>query len=164
MANERSESESRQMSGLEGSGGQPPGSTQQRAGMTGTTSSHGAMGGGGAMDEARDLADQARTTASAAASEAGDRAYDAVETGRESAASGLERAASSLEQRAQGTEGMPAMAAERSAEGMQSAAGYLRQHDSAEIWQDVEHYVQQYPVRSLLGAIATGFIVGRMLR
>jgi hypothetical protein len=155
MVDERRESEPSQMSGLEGSGSQPPGSTQQRAG---------AASASGAMDEARTLADQARETASIAASEAGDRAYDAVETGRETAATGLERAASTLEKRASTTEGIPAVAAERAAEGMQSAAGYLRGHDSSEIWQDVEHYVHRYPVRSLLGAIATGFLVGRILR
>jgi hypothetical protein len=154
MVDERRESEPRQMSGLESSGMQPPGSTQQRAG---------ASGPGAAMDEARGMAEQAREGAANAATEAGDRAYQAVESGREGAASGLERAADTLEQRAAG-EGMPAMAAERAAEGMQSAAGYLREHDSAEIWQDVEHYVQRYPVRSLVGAIATGFIVGRILR
>lgn len=145
------------MAGLEGGGMQPPGSTQQRAG------SHGSMGER-AMDEGRQMADQARQSAGEAMNEAGDRAYGAAETGRENAASGLERAAAGLERRADGSDGMSAMAAERAAEGMQSAAGYLRQHDSTEIWQDVERYVQHNPVRSLLGAVAAGFVVGRILR
>ncbi len=116
-----------------------------------------------AMDEALDLAGQARDTVSAAANEAVDRAYDAVESGREGAASGLKRAASNLAQRA-GATGMTGTAAEGAMEGMQSAAGYLRRHDSAEIWHDVGHYVRHYPVRSLLGAIAMGFLVGRVLK
>lgn len=152
MVDERREHESRQMAGLEGGGMQPPGSTQQRAG-THT-----------AMDEARTMADQARQSASEIASEAGDRAYEAAESGRQSAASGLERAAERVEQTAAGQQGMPAMAAERAAEGMQSAAGYLREHDTAEVWQDVERYVRQNPVRSVLGAVAAGFVVGRILR
>jgi len=157
MVDERRESESRQMAGLEGGGMQPPGSTQQRAG------SHGSLGEK-AMDETRAVADQARQSVGDAANQAGDRAYDAAETGREGAASGLERAAAGIERRVGDAEGMPAQAAERAAEGMQSAAGYLRQHDSQEIWQDVERYVQHNPVRSLIGAVAAGFVVGRILR
>jgi ElaB/YqjD/DUF883 family membrane-anchored ribosome-binding protein len=47
---------------------------------------------------------------------------------------------------------------------MQEAAGYLREHDAAEIWEDVEGYVKQHPGRAVLVAAAAGLIFGRMLR
>jgi hypothetical protein len=56
------------------------------------------------------------------------------------------------------------MAAERAAAGLQDAATYLREHDAAEMWGDVESYVKRYPGRSVLMAVATGLVVGRILR
>ena len=91
-------------------------------------------------------------------------ALNAADSGRESTATALENAAELISERAEGTVGMQGVAAEKAAEGMQEAAGYLREHDAAEIWEDVEGYVKQHPGRSVLVAAAAGLIVGRILR
>lgn len=112
-----------------------------------------------AAEDAGSIADRAREAAASAA-------VSAAELGREGAASSLERAAAGLEERvtAMGADGVPAMAAGRAAEGLQAAAGYLREHESTEMWGDLERYVKQHPMRALVGAIATGILVGRIFR
>ncbi len=107
----------------------------------------------GAMDRAEEVAPRARAAA-----------YNAAESGREGAANVLERAAGTIEDRIGDTSGMPAMASERAAEGMHAAAGYLKEHDTAEIVDEVEQYVRAHPMRSLATAVAAGFVVGRILR
>ncbi|TAK80487.1 MAG: hypothetical protein EPO16_00640 [Dehalococcoidia bacterium] len=109
--------------------------------------------GSAAMEQAQELAPKARETA-----------YSAAESGREGAADAIERAATQIEGRVGGVEGMPAKAAGRAAQGMHVAAEYLEHHETAEIIDDVEQYVRTHPMRSLTAAVATGFIVGRVLR
>lgn len=92
-----------------------------------------------------------------------DAARDAAESGREGAAGMLERTAERIEQRSD-EGGMQGAAAGKAAEGMQAAAGYLKEHDTGELIEDVEHYVRSHPMRSLAGAVAAGFLVGRILR
>lgn len=122
----------------------------------------GAMGqakaaGAAAVDQAQDLAHDLAPMAR-------EKAYTAAESGREGAASAFESAADKLDDRVAHSDGMPAKAAGRAAEGMHAAAGYLEQHDTTEIVDDVEQYVRAHPVRSLSAAVAAGFIVGRILR
>jgi hypothetical protein len=95
-------------------------------------------------------------------SQASDSMYSAVESGREGAAEALEGGSERL--RAMGGEGMAGMASGMAADGMRETAGYLREHDTSQIWEDVEQYVQRYPGRSVIAAIAAGVIVGRILR
>ncbi len=52
----------------------------------------------------------------------------------------------------------------RAAEGMHAAAGYLQEHNTSEIANDVEEYVRAHPLQSVAAAIAAGFVVGRVLR
>jgi ElaB/YqjD/DUF883 family membrane-anchored ribosome-binding protein len=123
-----------------------------------------------AREQASEVADRARSTATQVADkaeelapQARERAYGAVESGRESGAGALDRAASSLEDRA-GDGGIASMAAEHTAEGMHAAAGYLREHETREIWDDVERYVRDHPVQAVAAAVVTGIVVGRVLR
>lgn len=123
-----------------------------------------------AREQASDMADQARSTATQVADkaeelapQARDRAYQATESGRESGAGALDQAASGLEERAS-SGGVTGMAAERTAEGMHSAAGYLKDHETSEIWDDVEQYVRTHPVQAVAAAVVTGIVVGRVLR
>jgi ElaB/YqjD/DUF883 family membrane-anchored ribosome-binding protein len=124
-----------------------------------------------AREQASEMADRARSTAADVADkaeelapQARERAYEAAESGRESSAGALDRAASGLEDRAARSEGMTGMAAERTAEGMHAAAGYLKQHETSEIWDDVEQYVRTHPVQAVAAAVVTGIVVGRVLR
>ena len=50
------------------------------------------------------------------------------------------------------------------ADGMERGAGYLRSHDTNQMWTDVEEYVREHPVMGIAGSVAAGFLVGRMLR
>jgi ElaB/YqjD/DUF883 family membrane-anchored ribosome-binding protein len=123
-----------------------------------------------AREQASEVAERARSTATQVADkaeelapQARERAYRAVESGRESSAGVLDRAAAGLEDRA-GDGGIAGTAAERTAEGMHAAAGYLREHETREIWDDVEHYVRAHPVQAVAAAVVTGIVVGRVLR
>lgn len=116
-----------------------------------------------AAQSAQQRAAELRDQAAEMAPRAREAAYDTVESGRTGAAEGLERAAENLERQSRG-DGMTAMAAGAAADGMQQAAGYLRTHETAEMWEDVERYVREHPGRSVLAAIAAGVVVGRILR
>jgi ElaB/YqjD/DUF883 family membrane-anchored ribosome-binding protein len=50
------------------------------------------------------------------------------------------------------------------AEGVQSTATYLREHDTKQMMSDVEDIVRRNPGQSLLIAAAVGFLVGRAFR
>jgi ElaB/YqjD/DUF883 family membrane-anchored ribosome-binding protein len=47
---------------------------------------------------------------------------------------------------------------------MESAAGYLKEHSTTEMWEDLEHYAKEHPGQALAGAVVTGFLLGRILR
>ena len=111
----------------------------------------------------QEQAGELRDRAAEMAPRAQEAAYNAAESGREGAASTLERAADNLDRQASG-DGMTSMAAGAAADTMQQAAGYLRSHETAEVWDDVERYVRQHPGRSVLMAVAAGLVVGRVLR
>jgi ElaB/YqjD/DUF883 family membrane-anchored ribosome-binding protein len=120
---------------------------------------HAAARMGGTVDEMSEKAQQMPDRAR-------EMAYQAVDSGRENTAAMLETAAERLGERTDmsGSRGIQGMAAEKAAQGLQEAAGYLREHEAAEIWQDVEGYVKQHPGRSVLMAVGAGLLVGRILR
>lgn len=89
--------------------------------------------------------------------------YEGAEAAREGAADVLDRAASRADDAA-AADGVTGLAAERAAAGMHTAAGYLKTHDTEEIIDEVEQYIRAHPMRSLATAVATGFLVGRVLR
>jgi ElaB/YqjD/DUF883 family membrane-anchored ribosome-binding protein len=47
---------------------------------------------------------------------------------------------------------------------METAAAYLKEHSSDEIFKDLEVFVKEHPTQALVGAIFAGFLVGRMMR
>ena len=106
-----------------------------------------------AMGKAAELGGQARGTA-----------YSIAESGREGAAGALDSAAERLEDRAASSSGVQAATAERAAQGMQAAAGYLKEHDTSEVWDDLEQYVKAHPKQSVAVAVAAGLVIGRALR
>jgi ElaB/YqjD/DUF883 family membrane-anchored ribosome-binding protein len=95
-----------------------------------------------------------------------DAASDTVDRQRENASSGLERAASTLHEKAENIPGGPraAHAAHRVADGMETTATYLREHDFADMGDDLIHLCKRYPVQALLSAAAFGFLLGRSVR
>jgi ElaB/YqjD/DUF883 family membrane-anchored ribosome-binding protein len=59
---------------------------------------------------------------------------------------------------------MPAQAGVKVADTMESAAGYLREHNTEDMVGDLEKYVKAHPTTALAGAVVAGFFIGRILR
>jgi ElaB/YqjD/DUF883 family membrane-anchored ribosome-binding protein len=117
-------------------------------------------GGDNMQDRAQEMAGKTRETVT----EMGQKAQDKLDKGTDQAASGLEQAADKLREQAEGSSGMPAQAGVKVAEGMENAAGYLREHDTEAIIGDLEKYVKTHPTTALAGAVVAGFFIGRILR
>jgi len=93
-----------------------------------------------------------------------DKAKDQVDTGIDKAAEGLESTAERIKGMAGEGDGMPAQAGTKIAEGMETAAGYLKEHSSDEILNDLEMFVKEHPTQALVGAVFAGFLFGRIMR
>ena len=85
---------------------------------------------------------------------------------RENAADGLGRAASAIHDNAESVPGGPKVVkmAHNIADGMESTASYLRDHDFAKMGKDVMDICRRYPTQSLVAALAVGFLIGRSKR
>jgi len=95
-----------------------------------------------------------------------DAASETADRQRENAAAGLERAASTMHEKAERIPGGPRAvdAAHRVADGMETTATYLREHDFADIRDDLINVCRRYPAQALLSAAAFGFLLGRAIR
>lgn len=112
-------------------------------------------------DQPSGVVGEARARAEEVVDDLTERVSDVADEGRGRAAEGLDGAAAML----RGQEDrLPGQVAERTADGMERTAGYLRSHDTAEIRSDVEDYVREHPIQGVAAAIAAGFLIGRMLR
>jgi ElaB/YqjD/DUF883 family membrane-anchored ribosome-binding protein len=85
-----------------------------------------------------------------------DKAGEAVDTVSEKVGQARETAAGRLGRAASTTHNL--------ADGMQSTASYLREHDFSQIGKDVMNICRRYPTQSLIAAIAVGFLLGRVRR
>jgi hypothetical protein len=121
---------------------------------------------GAAKDAASNIGQQARDMASTAAdkareyaSKAGDKAEDTLH----SVGQGMTSLAGSLRQNApQG--GTLGTAAGNVAEQLDAGGRYLREHDFADIGEDVSTVVRRYPIPTLLCVFGIGFLMGGALR
>lgn len=104
------------------------------------------------------------TKAKDMASEYGQKAQDQADKGVEKAAEGMQSAAEKIRERTYGQDGFTAQAGTRVADTMESTATYLRDHDTAEMLDDVEKYVREHPMQALAGALVGGFVIARLLR
>jgi ElaB/YqjD/DUF883 family membrane-anchored ribosome-binding protein len=86
-----------------------------------------------------------------------------AEEGIDRAAEGVQGAADRIRSQAEERGGVTAEAGTKVADTMERTAGYLREHDSEQILDDVERYVRQHPVQAVAGAVVGGFILGRLL-
>lgn len=112
-----------------------------------------------AQTRAEEYGDQARDKAR----EIGETAQEQLDARKDQAAGGMERVAEMVRERTP-DDGMAAKAGAKAADGMETAAGYLRDHDTSEMWNDLESYARQHPTQALAGAIFAGFVLGRILR
>jgi ElaB/YqjD/DUF883 family membrane-anchored ribosome-binding protein len=117
-------------------------------------------GSGSVQDRAQEMTEKARETAG----EMGQKAQEKLDKGTDQAAGGLEQAAEKLRSQTDGSSGMPAQAGVKVADTMESAAGYLREHNTEDMVGDLEKYVKAHPTTALAGAVVAGFFIGRILR
>jgi ElaB/YqjD/DUF883 family membrane-anchored ribosome-binding protein len=92
-----------------------------------------------------------------------ERAQEQVEGQRERIASRVEDAASGLKHHAEVGDNLRYETERRVAHGLESAAGYLKTHQTNEVAGDVGSYVKQHPVRSLIIAAIIGYLMGKIL-
>ncbi|HYR84015.1 MAG TPA: hypothetical protein VE422_08060 [Terriglobia bacterium] len=85
---------------------------------------------------------------------------------RENAADNLNRVASTIHDKAEEIPGGPKVVnlTHKVADGMESTASYLREHDFAQMGKDVMDVCRRYPTQSLVAALAIGFLLGRSRR
>ncbi|HYI25803.1 MAG TPA: hypothetical protein VD767_10365 [Thermomicrobiales bacterium] len=132
-------------------------------GMTGKASDL----AGQAKDKAGDVAGKAEDltrTAQEKATEAGRMAQEKADAGMDAAASGLGQAASMLRQQGEQREGTVGDAATRTADTLESASSYLQNKDTSQILDDIEAFVRQRPVESVLIAAGIGFILSKIVK
>jgi ElaB/YqjD/DUF883 family membrane-anchored ribosome-binding protein len=93
-------------------------------------------------------------------------ASETADRQRENVSSGLERAASTLHEKATHIPGGPraVSAVHRLADGMETTASYLRQHNFGDMRDDVISACKKHPVQALVSAVALGFLLGRSVR
>jgi ElaB/YqjD/DUF883 family membrane-anchored ribosome-binding protein len=113
-------------------------------------------------DKVSDIASKTREKAGQMA----DAVSEKLDEQRGNAAEGLGRVASTLHEKADSVPGgQKAVNFTHSiADGMQSTATYLRDHDFAGIGKDLLSVCRKYPTQSIVAALAVGFLVGRSAR
>lgn len=126
-----------------------------------------------AMDKAAQAAETAKEKAGDATHAAREQASHAVHaaTGkvdaqRDTVAGSLDTVATQLRERAEMIPGgeRTTEAAQTAARGIESASGYVREHDVNDMMSDLERVVRSHPTESLIVALAAGFLVGRMVK
>ncbi len=93
-----------------------------------------------------------------------EQATEKVEQARESTAEQMASTASTVRDQFEGKGGVQEKAGVAVADGMEKTAQYLREHDTQAMMTDVERFVREHPTQAVVGAVAVGFIVGRILR
>jgi len=100
------------------------------------------------------------------ASQVGSSVSETVGRQRENAAGGLDRVASSIHENAGAIPGgeKAARVAHGLADGMESTASYLRDHDIKAMGDDLMGVCRRHPAQALISALAIGFLMGRAAR
>jgi len=47
---------------------------------------------------------------------------------------------------------------------MDRTASYLKEHDSQELWSEVEAFVKEHPMQAAAGALFAGYMLGKIIR
>ena len=99
------------------------------------------------------------------AAEIGERAAAAFDDKRDAVARTLDAAASSLHARVESLPGGPnvARAAQSTADTMEKAADYVRDHDLKGLLSDIARIAKRHPGATLLAATALGFLAVRAM-
>jgi hypothetical protein len=93
-------------------------------------------------------------------------AADAVDASRSTAAARLQSTAETLRSASHRIPGGPKVQqfASRTADGLDRTGRYLRDRQARDMWVDIQEGAKTRPVPFLVGALALGFVAGRMMR
>ena len=118
------------------------------------------------ISDAKDRAAGLATKLKDKASQVTSTVSDTVGRQRDNVAGGLDRAASTIHEKAGSLPGgqKAADAANCLADGMESTASYLRDHNLKDMGDSLTGVCRKYPVQSLVSALAIGFLAGRAFR
>ena len=94
----------------------------------------------------------------------GHRAVEAIDSGRQSTARGVQNTADAIRSAADRLPETPREVAGGAAKVLDGTARYLRDHNPQDMLSDLKEQTKANPVVFLLGAVALGFLAGRMLR
>lgn len=121
-------------------------------------------GGSSMQDKAMDTASTMQDKAMETASTMQEKAMSGADAGIDRAAQGLSTAAERMRERSDTDDGARAAIETRAADAMEKTADYLSNHDSKELMQDIEDYVRQHPIQAAVGALAAGYVLGKIVR
>ena len=119
-------------------------------------------GDGGREDES--FGKKASETASEARTAVQERVMSGADTGMDKAAQGLGSAAEKMRMRAEEDQGMRSTVEAKAADAMDKTAGYLKEHDSQELMHEIEEFVKTHPMQAAVGALAAGYVLGKLVR
>jgi ElaB/YqjD/DUF883 family membrane-anchored ribosome-binding protein len=114
--------------------------------------------------QARERVDEVSTKVRENVTNARDVAMEQIEQTHERAASGVESAAQQVREQTFGSGGIRETAGTKLADSMEKTAVYLREHDTKTMMADFEMYAKEHPTQAIMGAVAVGFILGRVLK
>lgn len=114
------------------------------------------------VQDAKAKAQDASQKVQEKASDMGDKAQDKADAGMDKAASGLSTASDKLRDKGEQQGGQVGKVANQAADTMDSASGYLREHDSDQMLNDLEDLIRRKPVESLLVAAGVGLLLSRI--
>ncbi len=115
------------------------------------------------MNQAADQAQEKLGLAKEKASELRGQATDKADQGLDQAAGGLGKAADMVRQQAEGDGPVPAQVS-MIADRLEQASSYFEGKDTNEIISDLETFIRSKPVESVVGAVAIGFILAKIVR
>ena len=93
-----------------------------------------------------------------------ERVVAGTDAGIDKAAEGLGSAAEKMRSRAEEADGVRSSIEAKTADAMDKTAGYLKDHDSSELMHDVEQFVKTHPLQAAVGALAAGYLLGKIAR
>jgi len=107
--------------------------------------------------------DEALDKAQMKVSEFKDKAQQQAELSREKAATATEHAASQLREKAMQQGGKPGEIGTKVADKLHTTSGYVQQHDTMEILDDIEKFVRDHPLQAVGAAVVAGFVLARII-
>jgi hypothetical protein len=118
------------------------------------------------LDDVKERVSDVAATTRDKASQMADTVSEKLDRQRENAAEGLGRVASTIHEKADSVPGGPKVVnfTHTIANGMDSTATYLREHDFSKMGEDLMGVCRKYPTQSLVAALALGFLLGRSAR